>query len=374
MIYKKSLYNFFLVTYIFSIIFIWSSYPLISDIIGLISLVLFIIYYKDQLPKRLNIIFLYLAPLYIAALISLELDNILYLLRYTMHILVAIIVFITLKRNILYRSLYTIQFLVLPIGFVFTYFLSIEDPINLYTLGYGLFTGAKNHFAYFVIGNYLFLTNFSSMSKKSNILLLIITIVEVVLSRSATGIIAFSFVLIILGVKNVRSLSVGKILRVFMYIISITLILSFFMKRLEVFNKILLNNFNRIKGLATDESWELRTNFLFEKFNNAILNGSFKDFLIGRGNFEGYLGLPFDNSYYALFVGGGFLSALAVVSLLVLNIFTAKNNKLYPLLIIGYSLIFFITANIMFEIQNSISFIMFLFPLLNLRKNDSLLN
>lgn len=333
--------------YFWSIILLWSFKPFYCDILGLINLLLFLRYKYNKGNLVLLSFILYLFSI---SILSYQTNNILFVLRYIYHIILIYLGLKKLATKFLIKNLKVFHIVVFFISLVYMFILTYKNPYAGYTLGFGLFVGAKNHFSYFLIGNFLLILYLGNLNYRDKIILYSVTIVGVVLSRSATGFIALGTVILLYNVKKLFNNKIKK------KSIGISFLLIIFVIGIIFANKnIFVNVLDRILHLNTDPSWLIRKR-LFSDFNSIIMQSDIKTLFFGNGNFLRYNNRIYDNSFYAIFMGGGITLSFIFITLILRNLLILKFKSFYIIFMI-YNFIFFISANVFFEIQN-------LFPLI----------
>jgi hypothetical protein len=352
--------------YLTSIILTWSLFPYLSDFLAILILFRYIFLVK-KIPKKIFFWILFCLSILLSAILSLNISNLIFVIRYSLHSLVVILLFFNLSKKNIIKILTFLQYIVLPIALIYVYYLSIQDPHNLYTLGYGLFSGAKNHFGYFIIGNYftiLLLTdNFSYRFK----FLTLITLIEINYTHSLTAFISFTaaiLVFVLYKLKNKKWFFGIVGVAILLLIISFSFINFSFLDS-NIFQGTEINYFiNRTLNIQNDASWNIRSNYLFKKFNNKFQRSHIINLFFGYGNFKNFQREhPFDNSYFAVLLGGGLFLIVVLILLITRNFLWLKNkHKLIYLFIFAlYTLLYFASANILFEIQNIYPMIMLFF-------------
>lgn len=296
----------------------------------------------------------------ILSTISFEVENILFAVRWGIYIITVYLIYLHTDKQRLYRTLLNLQLLTLPVGILYNKYLETVDPYNLHLLGDMMFSGSKNHYSFFIVVNYIFLSSCVKQLRRNDLLITIISIIQIAMSMSATGFATFVVSLILLNVSNLKRIfKAGFIIAVLGILLfgigaNVTVVNQYFNERV-------IRAFHRVMMFQYDESFNIRTDILFKLFNQEISTRSLFKNLFGSGRFDSFsTQWAYDNSYYAIFIGGGFLLTTIMIIIILKNIFSTRDVH-YAVLLVA-SMLFFITANVFFELQNALSTVLLIVP------------
>jgi hypothetical protein len=345
-----------------SLILLWPLpyIPYVCDFTAISNIIMN--FAKGKVKKNQSLFFLLFSVTFIAV-ISFDIQNILYPLRWSVYLINAYLIYSNISKAKLYNVLLSLQILTLPIGIIYVEYLKIVDPINLHLLGSMMFSGSKNHYSFFIIINYIFISYYGTQLEKKNLIITLISIIQLIMARSATGIIIFTIIYILLNIIGSKNLK--KKFKINLYILALVSAIYMIGTKIEFinynFNERIIRTFQRIMMLGSDASYNIRTEILFKAFNQELLSRNLKETLLGNGDFVNFVsGSPFDNSYYAILVGGGLVLSIIVFMILLKNLLSNKNITYLSIFVTNA--LFFMTANVFFELQNTITIILLIAP------------
>lgn len=353
------------------IVLLWPILPYLCDLLAVTNIFLYI--FSKKIRKN-NQVFLLSFTIILIALISFNIENVIYSLRWVLYLVNCYLIYSNLNQEKMYKILCILQILTLPVGLLYVEYLKSIDTYNLHLLGNMMFSGSKNHYSYYIIINYIILYYLGCKLSKNKYVILIITIIQLVMARSVTAILAFLIVYFILNVINYKNFK-RIILLNGGIILSLLLLFNLGNK-----NEFINYNFNsrvqriaeRIYYMDNDESFNIRTEILFKNFNEELYSRGLKESFLGSGSYKKFKDdSPYDNSYYAIMIAGGVILVCILLMIFIYNIFN-NTNKIY-ITILLVNIIFFMSANVFFELQNVISIVFLISPNLLFHKNNRLI-
>lgn len=358
------------IAYISSLIFVWSQYPLAVDVLAISLLFIFLLNPKSlKYSTKLIYFILVFLNIYLTSILFSQneiVEKLLFLIRYSVHLTTITTGIIYFGKKNYYLLLIYLTILSIPIAKAYSMYLQSTDPINYYPLGYGLFSGAKNHYAFHLIA-VIILSLFYLRNGVLKGFFISTLIIAAIFTSSATGLFTLSLVLILFLITKINKKSIKLIttkigavklssliffsfslLIIFIiYIINKTLFISLFLK----ISQITCSLWERISNLHTDNSFLTRVEDIFPKMNEFIKE-NLSLFGTGALDTSSILGV-YDNTYYAIVISGGITLSVFLFLLYINNMIKSIYLSNYSYLILFVLFVFFgLTANIIFEIQN----------------------
>jgi len=367
MSFRAKLSRAILFIYFLLLLLAWKFIPYLVDGFAVLSILVALPEIrKTRFRIKIAPIAVVICSFVLSAFASMNFDNMLFIVRFILHA-IAIYLFLSIsKRENLLKILFASQFLMIFVASLSSAYLKIFGPPDVYPLGEGIFSGGPNHFAYFLVGNLVLIQSYLRLSFGWRILTFLLTGVAVVLAGSATGTVALVIVLLasiflrftqLLLHGSIRTPRFPQFPSIIFILLTVSAMTSIFLLSDESPTKAVTAAFSQLRyrliNISQDESWRIRMQ-LFKMYNNAVQGFGLREILFGTGNFVTYKEHPYENSYYAAFLGGGVLALIALAFAISLNLIKMNTleNLFFGIKILLVWMIFSITANVLFEIQN----------------------